>query len=136
MTRRTKGACLLQTSSYPKQPAARVRTPIHSHRAPPAGLLFDSGTRTLSGTPTDATAQTTYTYMVTDASAASASLQFTIEVTAGVHFSITVDDQTYERAYLLQTSSYPKQPAARVRTPIRLRRLHLPASCLIRARVR
>ena len=83
--------------------------------APPAGLLFDSGTRTLSGTPTDATAQTTYTYMVTDASAASASLQFTIEVTAGVHFSITVDDQTYERGI----------PIA-----------DLPASCLIRARVR
>ncbi len=65
--------------------------------APPAGLSFDPGTRTLSGTPTDATVQTTYTYKVTDASAASASLQFTIEVTGGVHFSIAIDDQTYER---------------------------------------
>ena len=65
--------------------------------APPAGLSFDPSTRTLSGTPSGSATKTLYTYRVTDASAASASLQFTIEVTAGVHFSITVDDQTYER---------------------------------------
>ena len=48
--------------------------------APPAGLLYDPSTRSLSGTPTSVTAPATYTYRVTDASTASDSLQFTIEV--------------------------------------------------------
>ena len=48
--------------------------------APPAGLSFDPSTRTLSGTPNSVFAPATYTYTVTDASAASDSLQFTIEV--------------------------------------------------------
>ena len=48
--------------------------------APPVGLSFDPGTRTLSGTPTSVAAPVTYTYKVTDAAAASDSLQFTIDV--------------------------------------------------------
>ena len=47
---------------------------------PPAGLVFDPETRTLSGTPTAVAAATVYTYTVTDEAGASASQPFTIEV--------------------------------------------------------
>ena len=47
---------------------------------PPAGLVFDPDTRTLSGTPTAVAAATVYTYTVTDEAGASASQPFTIEV--------------------------------------------------------
>ena len=57
-------------------------TPYTYSLAPalPAGLSFDSSTRTLSGTPSSVEAPATYTYRVTDASTASDSLQFTVEV--------------------------------------------------------
>ena len=50
---------------------------------PPAGLMFDAATRTLSGTPTGARPATTYTYTATDADVSEpdvARLTFTIEV--------------------------------------------------------
>ena len=47
---------------------------------PPAGLTYNSTTRTLSGTPTAEAATTVYTYTVTDQAGASASQSFTIEV--------------------------------------------------------
>ena len=52
---------------------------------PPAGLMFDAATRTLSGTPTAAHPATPYTYTATDADATdpdSTTLTFTIEVKA------------------------------------------------------
>ncbi len=48
--------------------------------AVPDGLTFDSGTRTLSGTPTAATASTTYTYTAEDDGGLDVSRTFTIEV--------------------------------------------------------
>ncbi len=50
----------------------------------PAGLNFDSSTRTLSGTPTLVTSPTAYTYKVTDADGTADSLLFSIEVSAPV----------------------------------------------------
>ena len=47
---------------------------------PPAGVAFDDSSRTLSGQPTTVTAATEYTYTATDASGATASLVFMIEV--------------------------------------------------------
>ena len=46
----------------------------------PAGLIFDTATRTVSGTPTVVTAATSYTYTATDAAGESASLAFAISV--------------------------------------------------------
>ena len=53
---------------------------------PPAGLMFDAGTRTLSGTPTAVQTATVYTYKVTDSDTDTTatdadSLTFTIAVT-------------------------------------------------------
>ena len=48
----------------------------------PAGLSFNPSTRELSGTPTSALAATTYTYTVTDANGATASLSFSLTVSA------------------------------------------------------
>ena len=58
----------------------------------PAGLTFDSATRLLSGTPTEAQAATLYTYTATDSDAAdpnSVSLPFTITVEAVASVSIS-----------------------------------------------
>ena len=58
----------------------------------PAGLTFDSATRLLSGTPTEAQAATLYTYTATDSDAADpdlVSLPFTITVAAVAAVSIS-----------------------------------------------
>ncbi len=49
----------------------------------PAGLSFDSSTRTISGTPTAASAKTAYTYTATDGTD-SVTLSFSVEVTEGM----------------------------------------------------
>ena len=48
----------------------------------PAGLSFNQSTRMLSGTPTSALATTSYTYTVTDNNGATASLSFSLTVSA------------------------------------------------------
>ena len=48
----------------------------------PNGLVFTAATRTLSGNPSAAIGQTTYTYKATDADGDEATLQFTITVVA------------------------------------------------------
>ncbi len=64
----------------------------------PAGLGYDSATRTLSGTPTVAQAATTYTWKVTDAGGDADEDTFTIEVTpAPLVLSGTVERQRYTR---------------------------------------
>ena len=63
----------------------------------PAGLMFNSTSRTLSGTPTEATTAT-YTYTVTDTTTTlTKTLTFTITVTAGGSpmFSDPVPNQSY-----------------------------------------
>ena len=64
----------------------------------PAGLGYDSATRTLSGTPTVAQAATTYTWKVTDAGGDADEDTFTIEVTpAPLVLSGTVERQRYTK---------------------------------------
>ena len=57
---------------------------------PPAGLSFNAGTRTLSGTPSAGQAATTYTYTVTDSDNDTDSLTFTIAVSFGCAGSTAV----------------------------------------------
>ena len=64
-------------------PSATGGTPPYTYTLspiPPIGLHFDTATQLLSGTPTTATPPTLTTYTATDATGASASLNFTIEV--------------------------------------------------------
>ena len=62
--------------------------------APPAGLVFDASSHTLSGTPTAVVARTLYTYTVTDAIDSTASQTFTMEVTQALALD-AVADQVY-----------------------------------------
>ena len=82
-------------------PAANGGTPRYEYSVNtlPAGLTFDRGTHTISGTPTD-DGETTITYTVTDANNRTASDDFTITVSPAVlslgdttGFSATVGEQ-------------------------------------------
>jgi len=66
----------LPAAIYGRAPTIYTLTP-----ALPAGLTFDATTRHITGTPTDITPATTYTYTVTDADEQVAMLVFTVEVT-------------------------------------------------------
>jgi len=59
---------------FPAAPEGLGTPPLTYSLSPllPAGLTFDSATRTLSGTPTAAAAATSYTYTVTDVNGSSA----------------------------------------------------------------
>ena len=64
-------------------PVAHGGTPTYAYSLSPnlsPGLQFDQVNRKITGTPTDATPTTTYTYIATDASNTVADLAFTIEV--------------------------------------------------------
>ncbi len=54
--------------------------PLTYTLTPPAGLTFDADTRTVSGTPTETRAETTYTLTATDANGDSATRTFRITV--------------------------------------------------------
>ena len=58
--------------------------------APPAGLVFNAATRTLSGRPTGSQNATTYTYTVTDRDGDTATLTFTITIEATTTTTITL----------------------------------------------
>ena len=65
-------------------PIATGGTPPYAYSIappPPAGLVFNTATRLLSGTPTTVMQQTRFTYTAADATGAAASLTFNIEVT-------------------------------------------------------
>ena len=71
----------------------------------PAGLDFDTSTRTISGTPTVATtAPVPYTYKATDANGAAASLLFNIEVYPPA--PVGVDDETLPASFAVR-GNYP-----------------------------
>ena len=80
----------------------------------PAGLSFDAASRTLSGTPTEATAIATHTYTVTDSasSALTAALTFTITVNdvreALTFMTTTVKAQTYTKNTAIQALNLPE----------------------------
>ena len=64
----------------------------------PAGLAFDASSRTIAGTPTEATPASSYVYSAADNAGASASLTFTIEVVPIVAFGDMIADLTFVRA--------------------------------------
>ena len=80
----------------------------------PAGLSFDAASRTLSGTPTEATAIATHTYTVTDSasSALTAALTFTItvsDVREALTFTTTnVEAQTYTKNTAITPLALPE----------------------------
>lgn len=82
---------VLQEATGGKAPISYSLTP-----ALPAGLNFDSSTRTINGTPTQVAAPTRYIYRATDADEKTADTGFTIEVspaTGGFEFvDIQYDD--------------------------------------------
>ena len=62
----------------------------------PIGLVFNAGTRTLSGTPVNLFESARYTYTATDTNSESDSLRFSIEVVAAaLTLPDSVADQTY-----------------------------------------
>lgn len=68
----------------------------------PAGLTFDASSRTISGTPTTASGQTSYTYTATDASGATGTMTISIEVSAPVG-----TDQNVWPEVLTLSGNYP-----------------------------
>ena len=104
-------------------PAANGGTPPYEYRVttPPAGLTFNSGSHTLSGTPT-APGTTTVTYTVTDANNIEASDDFTITVSAAVlslgditGFSATIGELFTQQ---LPAASGGRSPYAYGTTPL------------------
>ena len=71
----------------------------------PAGLIFDPGTRTLSGTPS-ALGTTLLTYKVTDTNGASTSVDFTVTVNNSLGLD-TPDDQNYTRSTAITDLQLP-----------------------------
>ena len=104
-------------------PAANGGTPPYEYRVttPPAGLTFNSGSHTLSGTPT-APGTTTVTYTVTDANNIEASDDFTITVSPAVlslgditGFSATIGELFTQQ---LPAASGGRSPYAYGTTPL------------------
>ena len=76
----------------------------------PSTVMFNSSTRTLSGTPTVAQGETTYTYTVTDRNNDTASLDFTITVeadTAPSFGSNTISDQSWTQNSAVTSMTLP-----------------------------
>jgi len=73
----------------------------------PTGLTFDSGTRSLTGTPAVPKDTTTYTYTVTDANSKSISLSFEISIAEAVRFHSIIADQAFLRAHPIDTLRLP-----------------------------
>ncbi len=76
----------------------------------PAGLSFDSNTRVISGTPTNAMSRATYTYTVTDDDGDTAELTFGITILADAmptFSSETIDDQEYIAGSLITPVTLP-----------------------------
>ncbi|WP_446830451.1 fibronectin type III domain-containing protein [Candidatus Foliamicus sp.] len=79
----------------------------------PAGLSFDAATRRISGTPTEALAQTEYTYTATDRDGDTATLTFNITVEAEVVDLMpsfgdeTIADQDFTQNTAIDTLTLP-----------------------------
>ena len=73
-------------------------SPIGYSLAPalPAGLAFDASTRTISGTPTEATTvPVTMTYTATDATGGTVTMQFSVEVFSSVDIQVEAIPSTF-----------------------------------------
>ena len=73
----------------------------------PTGLTFDTGTRTLSGTPSTAASATTLTYTVTDTNDATTSQTFTVTVNASLVLT-TAGDQNYTAGRVITALELPE----------------------------
>ena len=73
----------------------------------PAGVVFNSTTRALAGTPTVPMDTTTYTYTVTDANSKSINLSFRISVAGAVRFHTTIAHQAFPRAHPIDPLKLP-----------------------------
>ena len=84
-------------------PEATGNPPITYTLSPalPEGLIFDPETRSITGTPTEVMAATTYTYEAVDATGISNTLQFDIEV-----YSQVVAEQSLPKEFVVQ-GNYP-----------------------------
>ena len=83
----------------------------------PAGLIFDPGTRTLSGTPS-ALGTTTLTYRVTDANGANTTATFTVTVNNDLGLTAP-DDQNYTLNTAIPALTLPVATGGRGgRTPV------------------
>jgi len=99
--------------------AAGGNTPLRYRLTPalPAGLTFNAATRVISGTPTTATPETTYTYTVNDndGDTAEVMLEITVETDSMPDFdSTTIPTQVYTAG-----SSFTLPAAAGGNTPLR-----------------
>ena len=76
----------------------------------PAGLAFDAASRSVAGTPAQASARTTYTWTATDADGDTATLTFTIEVLPDTvpRFGAGVADQTYRVGTTIDVLRLPR----------------------------
>ena len=78
--------------------------------SPPDGLTFDADGRTIAGTPTVVTAETSYTYTATDEDGDTATLTFTITVIEADKKPVFVDaigDQRYVQNIAISTLTLP-----------------------------
>ena len=75
----------------------------------PAGLTFNAGARTITGTPTDQQAAATYTYTATDVDANTGSTTFTIAIApdATLRFEETIADQSWATGSAIPTLTLP-----------------------------
>jgi len=81
----------------------------------PKGLTLNESTRTISGTPSNITPETLYTWAVEDSTGMVASLKFNLEVYA-LSFSESIDDQSYSRGQAIPPLILPEVTGGR--TPI------------------
>ena len=88
-------------------------TPLRYTFTPPlpAGISFNPATRTLSGAPTVAMAETAYTYTATYANGNTVSLRFTIAVEANLRpdfGAAAIDDRTYTQHSPIEPLALPE----------------------------
>ena len=103
-------------------PASGGATPLIYTLTPtasiPVGLTFDATARTLSGTPTEATAAVTLTYTVTDANAETITATFTLTVESdtdtNTNTTTRLNEQILTRASQAMTASTLEAVARRV----------------------
>ncbi len=92
-------------------PEAAGGSPPHVYTlspALPAGLSFNAGARTLSGTPSETFPQASFTYLATDTDGLTAELTFAIQVDSAPFFAASVEDQIYVQGQQIEALALPE----------------------------
>ena len=113
-------AFTVNTSVSLRLPVATGGTPPYTYRLTPslpAGIFFNTVTRSLIGTPTTPTARNTYTYIATDARSASAALTFTITVRGIGRVDVNGDGHITAEDLVIVAMFYGTRAAADVDVP-------------------